>query len=515
CNLERGIEERAKLLRTRRMAQLAESLRLDLADPLARDIERAAHFLERMLGAIAHAEAHLEHLLFARRERPEDLGRLILQVGDDHVIDRRDHAAILDEIPKMRIFLFSDRSLEGDRLLRDLHDLANLGDRHVHPLRDLLRLRFAAELLHERTRRTRQLVDRLDHVHRDTNGAGLIGDRAGDGLANPPGGVGGELVAASILELLDRLHETDVAFLNQVEELQSAVSVLLGDRDDEAEVGDDQLLLGLIGFFFAGADLADRLLQLIVRGAVERLELDELFLVLLEAAAIEVAARLVLLALERLIVLADHRRDLRELAVDVLQLVDHSIARGRCEVDEMDLVGEIRLQLLHGLQPRGERLLRELLRLGDLRLRVLDLLVELGDLLEDHHDLVDLVDGGRRELRLAILVDLRCGAIVIRHRQIDHLLDDARVLLRTLVDLEDLFENDAVRGKRLVDAPLALLDSLGDIDFALAIEQLDRAHLAQIHADGIVGLVDDAGRCGDDVLLDFLALIHFLLFDRA
>ena len=135
--------------------------------------------------------------------------------------------------------------------------LRTLAHRHVHPLGDLFGLRLASELLHERARRARQLVDRLDHVHRDADGARLIGDRAGDGLTNPPRGVRGELVAAAVFELLDRLHQTDVAFLDEVEELQAAVGVLLGDRDDQAEVGDDQLLLGLIGFLFAGADVAD------------------------------------------------------------------------------------------------------------------------------------------------------------------------------------------------------------------------------------------------------------------
>jgi hypothetical protein len=96
---------------------------------------------------------------------------------------------------------------------------------------------FAAEILDELLLHPHQLVDRLDHVHRDTDGAGLIGDRAGDGLADPPGGVGGELVAAAVLELLDRLHEAHVAFLDEVEEGEAAVGVLLGDRDHEAEVG--------------------------------------------------------------------------------------------------------------------------------------------------------------------------------------------------------------------------------------------------------------------------------------
>ena len=82
-------------------------------------------------------------------------------------------------------------------------------------------------------------------MHRDADGARLVGDRAGDRLADPPGGVGRELVAAAVFELVDRLHQADVAFLDQVEELQAAVGVFLGDGDDEAQVGLHHLLLGL------------------------------------------------------------------------------------------------------------------------------------------------------------------------------------------------------------------------------------------------------------------------------
>ena len=93
---------------------------------------------------------------------------------------------------------------------------------------------LAAQLLDQLAAGPDELVDGLDHVHRDANRPGLIGDGAGDGLANPPGGVGGELVAAAVLEFVDGLHQADVALLNQVEELQAAVGVLFGDRDDQA-----------------------------------------------------------------------------------------------------------------------------------------------------------------------------------------------------------------------------------------------------------------------------------------
>src|SRR5215469_14644178 len=68
----------------------------------------------------------------------------------------------------------------------------------------------------------------------------LIGDGARDGLPDPPRRVGAELVPALVLELVDRLHEADVALLDQVQELQAAVRVLLRDADDEAQVRLDE-----------------------------------------------------------------------------------------------------------------------------------------------------------------------------------------------------------------------------------------------------------------------------------
>ena len=48
-----------------------------------------------------------------------------------------------------------------------------------------------------------------------------------------------------MLEAIDRLHQADVAFLDQVEQRQPAIQVALGHRHDEAQVGLDQLPLGV------------------------------------------------------------------------------------------------------------------------------------------------------------------------------------------------------------------------------------------------------------------------------
>jgi hypothetical protein len=69
----------------------------------------------------------------------------------------------------------------------------------------------------------------FDHVHREPDRACLIGDGAGDCLASPPRGIGGKLLASAIVELVHRFHQTDVALLDQIEELQSAAAVLFGD----------------------------------------------------------------------------------------------------------------------------------------------------------------------------------------------------------------------------------------------------------------------------------------------
>ncbi len=96
-----------------------------------------------------------------------------------------------------------------------------------------------------------QFVDRFDHVYRDTDRAGLIRDGAGDRLTDPPCRIGREFVTAAIFEFINRLHKANVAFLNQIKELQPAVRVFLGDRNHQAQVCLDHFLFGLAGFFFA------------------------------------------------------------------------------------------------------------------------------------------------------------------------------------------------------------------------------------------------------------------------
>ena len=92
-------------------------------------------------------------------------------------------------------------------------------------------------------------------MDREANRATRVGDTAGDRLTDPPRGVRGELEALAPVELLDGVHESEVALLDQVEQRETRGLVLLGDRDDESQVRLDELTLGLFALACGAAQL--------------------------------------------------------------------------------------------------------------------------------------------------------------------------------------------------------------------------------------------------------------------
>ena len=132
----------------------------------------------------------------------------------------------------------------GDLLLLQLQVGGQLGDR-----------RAPAQLAFEAAPGLGHPGEQVAGVDREPHGAAGVGDAAGDGLADPPGGVGGELEALAPVELLDRVHQAQVALLDQVEQRQLGGLVLLGDGDHQAQVGLDEGL----GRLVAVADQAAQL----------------------------------------------------------------------------------------------------------------------------------------------------------------------------------------------------------------------------------------------------------------
>src|SRR5438552_4700016 len=515
------LQEAPELLRARRVAQLAERLGLDLPDALARDREILSDLLERVLASVGEAEAEPEHLLLARGQRVQDVVGLRAQREADDGVDRRHHLFVLDEVAEMAILFLADRGLEGDRLLRDLEDLAHLVDRDFHLRRDLLGRRLAAELLDELARGADQLVDRLDHVHRDANRTRLVGDGPGNRLPDPPRRVGRELVAAPVLEFVDGLHETDVAFLDQVQELKATIRVFLGDRDDEPQVRLDHLLLGEGRLVLALLHDRHHLLQLVGLGVVARLgRLDLLLrdpdLLLLQRAEflggseMEIAltgaavgrARLaeghveeVLPLLTRLPVAVRPQLDHALGALDVLDEPAQALHEAASQdvdifaVDDLiadvevaqlvdDLAGEL-LRARFELFPRRLFALGRLLPAARLRAELFRLADELVAVAQDAIDVRERADDLPGQRGLLFLREL----LVV---DVDDLLHGDVLLTQELAQLVEPLEGEVGGEDGARDLDLAFLDALGERDLALACEERHAAHLAQVEPDGIL-----------------------------
>ena len=230
------------------MPQFPQGLGLNLTDTLAGHLEGVSHLFQGVGVTVVQAEAQAQYLRLPFLEGPKHLRDLLLQEDEGGGVGGRDDVLILDEITQMAVLLLPDGRFQGNRLLGDFQDGPHLFHRHFQALGDLVRDGLPAQFLDQIAGNLDGLVDGLDHVHRDADGAGLVGDGPGNGLADPPGGVGGELVAPAVLELFHRPHQADVAFLDQVQEGQAAVGVFLGDGDDQAQVGLHQFHAGLIGF---------------------------------------------------------------------------------------------------------------------------------------------------------------------------------------------------------------------------------------------------------------------------
>ena len=135
--------------------------------------------------------------------------------------------------------------LQRDDVLEDLDRLSDLVARGLDRAGHFFEGRLPAEPLRQPPSRLGDPLIRFGHVHGHPDGAGLIRQRAGDPLADPPGGIGAELEPAPVVESLRRLHQAHIAFLDKVQKAHAPAVVVLGDVHDEAQIGQDHFFLGL------------------------------------------------------------------------------------------------------------------------------------------------------------------------------------------------------------------------------------------------------------------------------
>src|SRR5205085_4347358 len=221
-----------------------ERFGFDLAHALACQREAPPDLLERLRLRVREAVAEDDHLPLAIGERRE---RHREGFASQRVLDGllRKRIVVGDEVAEDGVLLLSDGLVEARRRAGGRLDLLGLLNGQVRLLGDLVERRLAAELRPEKPLGAVHLLHPLDDVDGHADRPRLVGERARDGLTDPPGRVRGELVAAAPVELLDGADQAERALLDQVEERQALIAIVLGDRDDQPQVRLDHRLLGL------------------------------------------------------------------------------------------------------------------------------------------------------------------------------------------------------------------------------------------------------------------------------
>src|SRR5262245_41501894 len=121
-----GSGDVAELLRLGEALELLERLVLDLADALARHVERAAHLVERAGMLAPEAVAQLEHAALAIRQVLQRLAERLLGEDLRGALVRRLGPLVGNELAELGLLLVADRLLEADRRLRRALDRIDL-----------------------------------------------------------------------------------------------------------------------------------------------------------------------------------------------------------------------------------------------------------------------------------------------------------------------------------------------------------------------------------------------------
>ena len=84
-------------------------------------------------------------------------------------------------------------------------------------------------------------------MRREAHGAAIRGQGTGHGLANPPGGIGGEAIAQAMVKPVDGVEEAQIALLDQVEERQATTRrVVARDTHHQPQIGLDHASARLV-----------------------------------------------------------------------------------------------------------------------------------------------------------------------------------------------------------------------------------------------------------------------------
>ena len=151
---------------------------------------------------------------------------------------------IRQQIDHAGLRIIIERCIKRGGVLRQGQHILHIFHRTIDQVSNIFRCRITTivVLCFQMIFRTQNLIKLAHHMHRQTHCARLIHDGALNTLTNPPGGIGRKTETAFRLEFVNRPHQAQITFLNQIEQSYATVDVMLGDRDDQTKIVLNHLL---------------------------------------------------------------------------------------------------------------------------------------------------------------------------------------------------------------------------------------------------------------------------------
>lgn len=206
-----------------------------------------SHFSEGARLAPVEAEPQPQDLLLAflqPRQEPPDLRR---QQGTCGLVLGRAGRRIRDAFAKGGIAL-SPRRRQRDGLAREPEEVGRLRRRGSQLAGKFSQCGRPTQLRLETPPDGIEPASLPAHSVREMDRPLSPGYPGLDGLPDRPDAESREAEPLPVVELRDGAKQTDIALLNEVQQWHSRAAVPLGHRDDQREVGSDQLLGRNVGF---------------------------------------------------------------------------------------------------------------------------------------------------------------------------------------------------------------------------------------------------------------------------
>ena len=217
----------------------------DLADTLLGQVVFIADVLQRQWSSTVQTVAVLNDLGLFLAQSLENLVDIISQRVIHCYIFRCPIISVLDKITELTGALIGiHRGLQRNQILGDIDEVGNMILVHHGRIGNFIYLRlFGFPDL--------QLLAGLVDLHQfvgpvegQSDHTGLLTDSLQNGLTYPPDCVRNKVVAFLDIEALDGVHQTDIAFVDQVGQGQPLILVLLGHIYHKPQVCIHQLLFG-------------------------------------------------------------------------------------------------------------------------------------------------------------------------------------------------------------------------------------------------------------------------------